>query len=182
MHGGEDAKITFMVDKKENMTFQIDTGTTCNIIPFKTYAKITDDKTGKNLESSTARLVMHNWSREKVRGKVHLRLERKGKAHKLLFLVVDYDTIPLLGKKASEKMGLIKILDSDKVHAVTDTNRLEPTRVEEKTSKAHHIDLQDRSWRAPRGVQRRAAGQCVTSRPCTAQSSCAAQRKHQVGT
>ena len=100
MHGGQDAKITFKVDKKENMGH----------VPFKTYAKITDDKTGKNLESSSVRLVMHNQSEEKVQGKVHFRLERKGKAHKLLFLVIDYDTIPLLGKKARKKMGLIKIL------------------------------------------------------------------------
>ena len=58
-------------------------------------------------------------------------------------LVVDYDTIPLIGKNASKKMGLIKILD--KVHAVTEADRAGPTQTEEKTSKArgHHIDLQD---------------------------------------
>ena len=108
------------------MVFQIDTGTTCNILPFNVHAELTGDTAGANLEHSSARLVMHNQSVERARGMAHLKLERKGHTHKLVFVVVNYETVPLIGKRASEGMGLIQILDSDHIHAVKQTSMSVP--------------------------------------------------------
>lgn len=94
-----------LLDKKL-VNFQIDCGATCNVIPVQLL------NTDTQLEETEKVLVMYNKSRLKPLGKcrVKLRNPRNDKLYRLEFQVVDQnDRIPLLGRKASEAMKLIKV-------------------------------------------------------------------------
>ena len=56
-----EAFATFRVfGKPEDIQFQIDTGVSCNVIPFKDYGRATGDKGGQKLDKTNTILVMHN--------------------------------------------------------------------------------------------------------------------------
>lgn len=91
---------------KDVVKFQIDCGATCNVIPINMLNPDT------KLEDTKTVLVMHNKSKLRPLGKckVKLRNPRNQKLYQLEFQVVDKDcTVPLLGKRASEAMKLIKV-------------------------------------------------------------------------
>ena len=91
---------------KQTVKFQIDCGATCNIIPID----LLDSNT--KIEDTKSVLVMYNKSKLKPLGKCKLKLRnpRNQKLYQLEFQVVDEgDTVPLLGKRASEGMQLIKV-------------------------------------------------------------------------
>lgn len=91
---------------KDVVKFQIDCGATCNIIPINLLNPDT------KLEHTKSVLVMYNKSRLRLLGKckVKLRNPRNQKLYQLEFQVVDGDDVmPLLGKKASEAMKLIRV-------------------------------------------------------------------------
>ncbi|CAM4713618.1 unnamed protein product [Leuciscus chuanchicus] len=86
--------------------FQIDCGATCNIIPIHLINPDT------KLEHTDSVLLMYNKSKLRPLGKckVKLRNPRNQKLYQLEFQVVDGDdAVPLLGKKTSEAMKLIKV-------------------------------------------------------------------------
>lgn len=94
-----------MLVGKKTVKFQIDCGATCNIIPID----LVDPNT--KIENTKSVLVMYNKSKLKPLGKCKLKLRnpRNQKLYQLEFQVVDKEgTVPLLGKKASEGMQLIK--------------------------------------------------------------------------
>ena len=87
------------------VNFQIDCGATCNIIPINLLNPDTQ------LEHTEKVLVMYNKTKLAPLGtcKVKVRNLRNNKLYRLEFQVVDQrGRIPLLGKKASEAMKLIK--------------------------------------------------------------------------
>lgn len=95
-----------MMLNKKVIDFQIDCGATCNVLPIHLLNPDTQ------LEKTEKVLVMYNKSRLKPLGKckVKLRNPRNDKRYRLEFQVVDQDDrIPLLGRKASEAMKLIKV-------------------------------------------------------------------------
>ncbi|KAJ8375050.1 hypothetical protein SKAU_G00056300 [Synaphobranchus kaupii] len=91
---------------KDVIKFQIDCGATCNVIPINLLNPVTE------LDDTKTVLVMYNKIKLRPLGKckVKLRNPRNHKLYQLEFQVVDKDcTVPLLGKKASEAMKLIKV-------------------------------------------------------------------------
>lgn len=94
-----------LLDKKL-VNFQIDCGATCNVIQMQLL------NPSVKLDHTEKVLVMYNKSRLRPLGKckVKLRNPRNYKLYRLEFQVVDQeDSIPLLGRKASEAMKLIKV-------------------------------------------------------------------------
>ena len=95
-----------MLIGKELVKFQIDCGASCNVIPVNLLSPDTQ------LESTKTVLVMYNKTRLHPLGKckVKVRNPRNQKLYRLEFEVVNEDCrLPLLGKKASEAMKLIKV-------------------------------------------------------------------------
>jgi len=45
-HSGTPVQVTCEVNQKHNVTFEIDTGASCKILPFVEYVKATGDKKG----------------------------------------------------------------------------------------------------------------------------------------
>lgn len=96
-----------MIDKTL-VNFQIDCGATCNIIIITIHLLSPDTQ----LEHTEKVLVMYNKTRLSPLGKckVKVRNPRNNKVYRLEFQVVDQnDRIPLLGRKASKAMKLIKV-------------------------------------------------------------------------
>ena len=86
--------------------FQIDCGASCNVIPINLLNPDT------KLEHTKSVLVMYNKSQLRPMGKckVKLRNPRNQKLYRLEFLVVNAEgAVPLLGRRASEAMKLIKV-------------------------------------------------------------------------
>uniref|UniRef100_A0A8C7YWC8 Gypsy retrotransposon integrase-like protein 1 n=1 Tax=Oryzias sinensis TaxID=183150 RepID=A0A8C7YWC8_9TELE len=91
---------------KDIVKFQIDCGATCNVIPVNLLNPDT------RLEDTKTLLVMYNKSKLRPLGKCKLKLRnpRNQKLYQLEFQVVNKDcSVPLLGKRASEAMKLIKV-------------------------------------------------------------------------
>ncbi|KAF0036506.1 hypothetical protein F2P81_011818 [Scophthalmus maximus] len=91
---------------KDVVKFQIDCGASCNIIPIGLLNPDT------KLEATKTVLLTYNKSKLKPLGKCKVKLRNPGnkKLYQLEFQVVDKDcTVPLLGKRASGAMKLIKV-------------------------------------------------------------------------
>ena len=92
------ALATCTVNQKHDVVFEIDTGASCNVLPFLDYVMATGDTLGRQIQATRARLMMHNNTREAPIGKVMLFVERKGQKHKIHFYVVKSKVVPILGK------------------------------------------------------------------------------------
>lgn len=91
---------------KDLVKFQIDCGASCNVIPISLLSP--DIK----LEDTKTVLIMYNQSKVRPLGKCKLKVRnpRNHKLYRLEFQVVDNNcTVPLIGKRASEAMKLIKV-------------------------------------------------------------------------
>lgn len=105
-HGSSRQVFVRMLMNKKLVNFQIDCGPTCNIIPLHLL------NTDVQLEKTEKVLVMYNKTKLRPLGKckVKIRNPRNDKLYRLEFQVVDQkDRIPLLGRRASEGMQLIKV-------------------------------------------------------------------------
>ena len=112
------ALVTCTINERHKVTFEIDTGASCNVLPLADYIKATGDKRGALLNPTKTRLMMHNNTSATPVGKVMLHVERSGNTHLLCFLVMKSAVTPILGKSSSIGMKLVKILDCDIVHSV----------------------------------------------------------------
>ena len=110
--------VTCTINRQHQVTFEIDTGASCNVLPFSDYVKATGDKDGHNLKKTTTHLTMHNNSSEYPMGRVTLCVKRNGITHYLHFYVVKSCVTPILGRHSCLGMQLIRILDSDAIHTV----------------------------------------------------------------
>ena len=52
--------VTMMVNDNHNVKFQLDCGTTCNLLPLKDYARVMGDPDDLYTEKSKAKLTMYN--------------------------------------------------------------------------------------------------------------------------
>ena len=72
----KEAFVTFKVNKKQDIAFQIDTGATCNVLLFEEYKRATGDLEGRSLCNTNAVLIMHNKSKVIPEGAIPLELNR----------------------------------------------------------------------------------------------------------
>ena len=91
---------TCTVNQKHQVSFELDTGVSCNILPFGDYVKATGDELSKNICQTRTRLRMHNNTSEKPVGKVSLTVGRNGHKHQLCFYIMQSRVMPILGKDA----------------------------------------------------------------------------------
>ena len=81
---------TCIVNQKHQVVFELDTGASCNILPFVDYVKATR---GKNIQETKVHLMMHNNSSESLIGKVMLLVRHSDHSHQPCVL-------PILGNDA----------------------------------------------------------------------------------
>ena len=95
---------TEMVVDKKHVKFQVDSGTSVNVIPVKFVA-------GKKLENTTKTLQMWNDTTLKPLGssRLILRNPKNNKKFNVEFIVVDEKLTPLIGATAAQQMGLITV-------------------------------------------------------------------------
>ncbi|KAJ8036532.1 hypothetical protein HOLleu_20538 [Holothuria leucospilota] len=97
-----------MIIDDKRVTFQLDSGATCNILPFSEFVKL-----GKHgIKKTRQVLAMYNGSTSEPKGKCRLKLvnPRNNKKYGAEFVIVEGDqAIPLLGSRAVQQMGLIEV-------------------------------------------------------------------------
>ena len=119
-NGGREM-VTLTVSKESkplsghDVSFLMDTGAECNLLPLDVYKKVTGDL---HLNFLSARgksvLVLANGDEQPIEGKATVYVSRKGNAHKIEVNVVrGHGYEPILSKQTMLQMNLIKILDSD---------------------------------------------------------------------
>ena len=85
-----EATATFRVHgTAHEITFQIDTGTQCNVIPFSDYVTATGDENGVNLLPTNTVFIMHNKATNKPKGTARLVLDRNGQGYDVFLYVVQ---------------------------------------------------------------------------------------------
>ncbi|XP_015755742.1 PREDICTED: uncharacterized protein LOC107335261 [Acropora digitifera] len=90
------------------LTCQLDTGATCNVISLRDLAVIT--QTGDPpLKSSKVKLRLFDGSLMKPRGVATLKTHRNGSTAQLNFQVVETKNKPLLSAETCERLGLLKV-------------------------------------------------------------------------
>ena len=92
--------------------FQLDNGSTANILPDHVYVKLTNDTQFENVNKPDVTLLMYNKSETKAPGTIRMTLRnpRNRKKYYLEFVVVPGTQLHgILGKKAIEGMGLITV-------------------------------------------------------------------------
>ena len=92
-------------ESKREITFQVDSGATVNVVSQKMIPEETEiEKVNKGLKA---------WNNAKITaiGECVLRVQNKkdGKKYKIKFMVIKENLTPILGKRTSEQMGLIQV-------------------------------------------------------------------------
>ena len=93
-----------------SVSFQIDTGSSANILPLQDYIRATKDYSKANIVPKEITLVMHDHSKRKALGSARLKVEHKGNKQELNFVIVDQEVTPLLALKSSQGRGLVTIM------------------------------------------------------------------------
>uniref|UniRef100_A0A1Y1JV53 RNA-directed DNA polymerase n=1 Tax=Photinus pyralis TaxID=7054 RepID=A0A1Y1JV53_PHOPY len=101
---------------KENVTingikisFKLDTGAQCNVLPLKWLEKVQKQKELKEINQT---IITYGNNRIKVKGYVILNCKLRNTEYKLKFIVVDVESDPILGLNACVKLNLVARLDS----------------------------------------------------------------------
>nr|XP_022296799.1 uncharacterized protein K02A2.6-like [Crassostrea virginica] len=106
-------KITAVMNiNKQLVEFQLDNGSTVNIMPNHIYTKLSDDLAGNKLRKSNVTLIMFNKSETKTLGKVRfsVRNPRNRKKYNLEFEIVEGKHLhAILGIRAIQAMDLITV-------------------------------------------------------------------------
>ena len=105
--GKDQALVSLTLNGSASVTFQIDTGSSTNILPLQDYIRATKDFSKANIVPNEITLVMHDHSKRKALGSARLKVEQKGNKRELNFVIVDQEVTPLLGLKSSQGMGLV---------------------------------------------------------------------------
>ena len=77
---------TCTVNQKHQVAFELDTGASCNMLPYEDYVKATGDKLGHSIRKTKTHLTMHNNTSERPVGKVILTVRRSSHSHQLYIL------------------------------------------------------------------------------------------------
>ena len=80
-----------------SVTFQIDTGSSANILPLEDYIRATNDFNRANSVPKDITLVMHNCSKRKALGSARLKVEHNGRKHELNFVIVGFKVLSRYG-------------------------------------------------------------------------------------
>jgi len=120
-NGGREM-VTLTVSKEpkalsgHDVTFLMDTGAECNLLPLDVYKRATGDLHLKFLNAcGKSVLVLANGDEQPIEGKATVYVSCRGNAHKIEVNVVrGHGYEPILSKQTMLKMKLIKILDSDR--------------------------------------------------------------------
>lgn len=99
-----------------NICFKIDSGAHVNVISRKQFYKL---KTRPSIKNSNIKLTAYNGSSIPITGCCILNIKHLEKTYPLLFVIVDIDSVPILGLKASEKLNLIK-----RIHTIDMTSEI----------------------------------------------------------
>ena len=132
--GKDEALVPVTLNDTASVTFQIDTGSSANILPLEDYIRATKDCQCANIVPKDITLVMHDHLKRKALGFSRLRVEHNGSKHDLNFVIVDRKVRPLLGLKSSQGMGLVKIMVSGVDTTVNNINAVPEQAVPENVS------------------------------------------------
>ena len=107
------------------INFQLDCGSTVNIISETDYKTICHDDKLKHLEKNNVTLVMYNNSETRALGKrkLHITNPKNKKVYILEFVIVQGKARPLLGAQAVQKMKLITV-NKQHIMAIETTQNL----------------------------------------------------------
>ena len=105
---------TERVNNSRDVTFQLDCGATCNLLPLKELSSILEDPTDLYLKKTSATLKMYNGSTVYPLGKCTLRCTRGEVSKDVHFFVVDKNVRPLLGAQTCQELNFIKVMVSDR--------------------------------------------------------------------
>eukprot|EP00112_Aurelia_sp_Birch-Aquarium-sp1_P026264 Seg921.2 transcript_id=Seg921.2/GoldUCD/mRNA.D3Y31 product="hypothetical protein" protein_id=Seg921.2/GoldUCD/D3Y31 len=88
-----------------NTLFKIDTGAQCNVIPKNLLKKLSPCP---KLKPATVKLSAYNGTEIPVAGRCIASIKHKSQTVNVLFVVVETDSVPIIGLNTSEKLNLIK--------------------------------------------------------------------------
>ncbi|CAG2219480.1 unnamed protein product [Mytilus edulis] len=112
--------------QNKQVKFQLDCGSTVNVLPTKDYKKIFNDKELVQLKPSNQTLVMFNKTETKPAGKRKITIvnPKNKKWYNLEFVVVTGNVQPILGSEAIQRMKLITVnkvnIHNDNISKVDD--------------------------------------------------------------
>ena len=102
------------------LTLQIDTGATCNVVPMHTYIALTKDKELRFVEkSNTKQITVFGDKTWPVHGEMIMEITRKGNSCLIrIFIIKGNKFHSILSKKACIKLGILKIMDNDSINQI----------------------------------------------------------------
>ena len=99
--------------------FQVDTGSECDLLPLKVYKSITGDYTVECLRKCNKSIVSYTGERKQIAGKISLPVWHKNRKKTLTFNVVNGDYQPILSLNTSVMLGLVTLADCDVLSLTT---------------------------------------------------------------
>ena len=123
------------------ISYKIDTGAQCNVIPVESLENISPKP---DLQPVNVKLSAYNGSKIPVVGKCSLTLDHKNNSFKVSFIVVDLDSVAILGLKTSEHLQLIKRICRIETNGETFFSEFHDCFGEIGTlNTTHHIEVKD---------------------------------------
>ena len=108
----KDKLFATMLLNGQQVQFQLDSGTTVNILPEETFKQLFGKDSVPLLDNAEVTLLMYNKTEVKPLGKKRVRVvnPKNGKRYSVEFMVTKGNSRPLLGLRASEQMNLISVI------------------------------------------------------------------------
>jgi hypothetical protein len=116
-NGSKKTKTFTIQNTGKTLTFQIDTGASCNVISKKDYVRVTGDSTLQNVNPRKLELVTYGGRKWTCTGEAKLKIDDKEKTHIISVIVADIKAQPLLCLRTSEALGIVQILSCDQEEA-----------------------------------------------------------------
>ena len=158
--GDRSSKTVITVDvgrprPQSRVQFQMDIGAECNVLPQKTYCRVTGDSQMKRVQCCPHKFInTYTGERYQILGSVTVPVWRQGKQSNLAFNIAEDDFTPFLSLKTCTALGFVSINDSDSsVNDVSKTLVLTPTTAVS--------DYSERPRPAPRSSLRKAVRAAV---------------------
>ena len=110
------ALVTLYVNRRQagnEVRFQVDTGSECDLLPLKVYKSITGDDTVEMLRKCNKSIVSYTGERKQIAGKINLPVWHKDRKKTLTFNVVNGDYQPILSLNTSIALGIVTLADCD---------------------------------------------------------------------
>ena len=110
-----------MLVNDEKILFQLDCGSTVNVLPENAYKRVTHDTQMQNIEKGGQTLVMFNGSESAPIGKIRLtvRNPKNRRKYNIEFVIVHENVKPILGARAVQHMALITV-NTENISNVTE--------------------------------------------------------------